>query len=116
MNYEIVYEPDYGRFLPAIIIDCRADIPEIKNQIGNVIKNYTDSKVSLIKDNCIFYKIESELGNVAGVFAISVNEENKTATLLIQYIRPSFKKNKWLISDIVVNFIASNVWVKDYLF
>ena len=116
MNYHIIYEPDFGRFLPAIIIECRATIPEIKNQVGSIIKSYTDSQVALIGNNCIFYKVESDLGNIAMVFAINVNVENKTVNLLFQYIRPAYQKNSTLMSNIVTNFITSNLWQKDILF
>lgn len=116
MNYHVVYEPDFSRILPAIIIECRASIPEIKNQVGSVIKSFTDSQVSLIGENCIFYKVETDLGNIAMVFAISVNTQNKTANLLLQYIRPAFQENSIGMSNIVINFITSNNWYADFLF
>ena len=104
------------RLLPSMIIECRASIPAIKNQIGTVIKGYVDNQKSLIKGNSIFYKIEADEGVIAGVFSVDVNLQNKTALLNINFIRPSFLQYKNDILKIINNFINSNKWQQDYLF
>lgn len=116
--YNIVYEPDFSRVIPACIIDARASIPTIKNQIGDVIKEYIDGQLALITDNCITYKIESESGVLAGVFVINVDTETKTATLLMKELRPAFRTWRMSldISLIISNFIANKLWEPDFLF
>ena len=57
MTYNFIYEDDYSRLMMAVIIDARASIPEIKNQVGTVIKAYVDSRVALVNSNTIVYKI-----------------------------------------------------------
>jgi hypothetical protein len=116
MNYQIQYEPDYGRLLPAMIIDSRSTIPAIRNQVGSVIKSYTDSKVALIGSNSIYYRIETNLGVIASTFSIDVNTSNKTAVQNIITIRPAFFQFKDEIQVIINNFITSNGWLGDYLF
>lgn len=116
--YNIVFEPDFSRIIPACIIDARASIPAIKNQIGDVIKEYTDSQLALINDNCITYKLETELGVLCGVFVINVDTENKTASLLMKELRPAFRTGQANIdiSLIISNFIGNNLWTTDFLF
>ena len=116
MTYYIQYEPDYLRVLPAILIDCRAQIPAIKNQVGSVIKSYTDSQLALITQNSLFYKIETDKGVIANVFSLDVNTSNKTVTLVINKIRPAFLQFSTEINEIINNFITSKGWFNDYLF
>lgn len=116
MTYSIIYEPDYSRIMMAVIIDARATIPEIKNQVGSVIKSYVDSKVALVSENTIFYKIETDQGVMAGYFTIEVNTANKTALLGQFLLRPAFVKFSGEITNIITNFIALKKWQKDYLF
>ena len=116
MTYTFTFEPDYSRIMMACIIDARASIPAIKNQVGSVIKDYVDEQLAMINSDSIVYKIETELGVLAGFFALQVNIKNKTATLITQVLRPAFKT----VSEIPVligNFInITKVWQQDYLF
>lgn len=116
MTYSILYEPDFSRILPAMLIEARATIPAIANQIGSVIKSYTDSQVALITDSSIFYKIETELGVIAGVFSIDVNTSNKTATLIMKVLRPAFVQFDSIISNQIANFILNGEYKQDFLF
>lgn len=116
MTYNFIFEPDYSRIINSIFIDNRTSIPEIKNQTGYVIKNYIDEQLALINDNCITYKIETELGVLAGFFTIEVNTENKTAVLLMKQIRPAFKQFEQDITLQINNFIFNNEWKGDFLF
>lgn len=116
MSYFIQYEPDYIRLLPAMIIESRATIPEIKNQVGIVIQNYTNSQVLLIGVNSLYYKIETDLGCIASTFSIDVNTTNQTGVLNIFTIRPAFVQFKVEIQEIINNFIMSKEFIGDYLF
>jgi hypothetical protein len=117
MIYTFVFEPDYTRLIPAILIDCRASIPEIKNQIGDVIKAYIDGQLALIDDTCIVYKIEEITNGVcAGIFVLKVDTGNKTANLLSYRFRPAFQNDTLNILNIIVNFITSSAWHADMLF
>jgi uncharacterized membrane-anchored protein YjiN (DUF445 family) len=100
------------------IIDNRALIPEIKNQIGSVINDYVEGKVALVDDKTIVYKIETtEVASLAGFFAIKVDTTSKTATLLMKVLRPAFQQFDSIISVKISNFIYNNIeWQKDYLF
>lgn len=116
MSYNIIFEPDYQRILPAMLIESRAAIPAIKNKVGIVIKSYTDSQVALIGSNSIYYRIETDLGVIASTFSIDVNTSNKTAVQNIITIRPAFLQFKVDIQEIINNFITSKGWFGDYLF
>ena len=115
MTYYFIYEPDYSRIIPALLIDARASIPEIANQIGMVIKSYTDSKVALVNDETIVYKIETNLGVLAGYFSIQVNTENKTAVLQQFVLRPAFQSFSEIQAQIT-KFIQNLEWQPDFLF
>lgn len=115
MNYNFVYEPNYERIVPAILIDNRASIPEIKNQVGYVIKAYVDSQLALLGNGSITYKVETNLGVLAGFFSINVNTTNKTAVLIMEQLRPAFKGFAELTTQIS-NFILNGDWKIDYLF
>lgn len=116
MNVNFVYEPDYGRVISATYTDSRSSVPEIKNKVGAVIKEYIDAQVSLVSDKSIVYKVESDLGTIAGFFVISVNTFNKTANLQTSVLRPSFKQYFSEISDEIVKFTNGTEWQQDYLF
>lgn len=115
MTYYFIFEDDYSRIIPALLIDARASIPQIANQIGAVIKNYTDSKVALVNDTTITYKIETNLGVMAGYFTIQVDISNKTAVLDQFVLRPAFQTFSEIQSQII-NFIQSGGWQPDFLF
>lgn len=115
MTYNFIFEDDFSRIISAVLIDARASIPEIANQVGTVIKAYTDSKVAQVNDNTITYKIETDLGVLAGYFTIQVNTSNKTAVLDQFVLRPAFQGFTEIQSQIV-NFIQSGDWKPDFLF
>ena len=115
MTYYFVYEPDYSRIMMAVIIDNRASIPAIKNMAGMVIKSYVDEQIDLIDENCITYKIETELGVLAGFFAIRVSTVDKSAVLIMQVLRPAFQKDAQ-IPFLITNFIGTGKYKQDFLF
>jgi hypothetical protein len=118
MTYSFIFEPEYSRLINSIFIDNRASIPEIKNKTGFEIKAFIDRQLSSINENTITYKIESELGNLAGFFSIQVNTVSKTAQLLLKELRPAIKDTQISIdlSLQISNFIYNNYWHPDMLF
>lgn len=115
MTYNFVYCDEPRRIIPAIIVDNRASIPQIKNQVGNIIKFYIDSQLLLLGSTSITYKVETNLGVLAGFFSINVNTTNKTAILIMEQLRPAFKGFAELTTQIS-NFILNGDWKIDYLF
>lgn len=116
MTYFFIFEDDYSRIMFSCIVDARATIPAIKNQVGTVIKSYVDNQVALVDNNSIVYKIETDQGVMAGYFVIKVNTTNKTAFLHQFVVRPSFTQFILEIQSQISNFITSNKWQSDYLF
>lgn len=118
MIYKFIYEPNYERIIPAIIIDARASIPEIQNKTGFEIKAYIDKQLFLVTNNSIVYKIEeTNNGVLCGFFSINVEAGNKTATLVLGVLRPAFEQFKNEINLKITNFIMGiDTWQQDYLF
>lgn len=116
MTFHFTYEDQYKRVIPAVLIDARAAIPEIAGQIGSVIKNYFDSIVSKVTENTIPYRIESDGGNLAGYFVISVNRVNQSGTLLMMQLRPAFQPFLTDITQKVDTFIMNGLWKSEILF
>lgn len=114
MTYRFIYsQAECNRIIPAILIDKRAAIPAIAGQIGSVIKAYTDAQVALVTGTCVFYKIETDMGNLAGFFSLSVGG---SAVVILQYeLRPAFEQFSATISGLIANFINNNSWSGDYL-
>lgn len=116
MTYRFIYNNfDCQRVIPAILIDSRSNIPAIKNKIGSAIKAYTDAETSKVTGTVIFYKIETELGVLAGYFSLQT-ATNGTATILQYQIRPSFAQFNTEIQGLINTFIQANEYGKDYLF
>ncbi len=114
MIFRIIYSPyEHNRVIPAVIIDCRATIPDIKNATGSVIKEYIDPKVYLAATQ-IFYKIESENGSLAGYFTLGVNDIG--VPVLDQFqLRPAFAGFMSSISAQIANFMSAGTWRFDTL-
>lgn len=121
--FRFIYEPsEFGRIIPACIIDARASIPAIKNQIGVVIKAYTDAEVEKVQSDILFFRIETintgagtSDGVLAGYFSISVKGNGITAGLYQFQLRSSFMVYSTQISNEIGNFISSNEWKQYYL-
>ena len=110
MGYRFQYETEYYRTLPACAIDARAGNPIIKNQIGDVIKQYTDEQTALITDGVLPYKIET--GDNAVLVGFMSLDTTKTPVQVSQlFIRPAFNQFISEIQISISNFIKSNDWV-----
>lgn len=115
MTYRFIIDDQPFRTIPAVIIDSRAGTP-LANQIGAVIKSYTDSQVALVTDSVIPYKIETGAGSLAGYFTLQVILGNQIAQLQQFVLRPAFKQFLSGISVQIDTFITTNNWKSDYLF
>lgn len=115
MSYRFIYsQSECNRLVPSVLIDKRAAIPEIKNQIGSVIKSFTDTQAAMITDKTIFYKIENSSGNVAGYATLAVIRDGVVSILQFE-LRPAFEQFSAEISANLSSFILNNEWVNDYL-
>ena len=114
MIVRFIYDIEYKRTIPACLKEARASIPQIKNQIGSVIKAYTDGQVALIIDNVIPYKIETqENGNLVGYMAIRVVDGE--ASVYLKQLRPAFFQFDFEISVQINTFIINGFWKFDTL-
>jgi hypothetical protein len=113
MTIRLIYDIEYERTIPATIKEARANIPEVKNQVGFVIKAYTDSQVALVTNNAIPYKIETFDGNLVGYVAIRVVSGG--ASVYLKQLRPAFVQFDTEISEQINTFIINGMYVGDIL-
>ena len=114
MTFRIIYNQDYKRIIPAVLIDSRGLIPDIQETDGFATKNYTDSVVNMVNEDTVPYKIETDTGNLVGYFNILVGIDGN-ASLMNSQIRPAFQNFDAEISQLIITFIASNDWVYDFI-
>lgn len=113
MAYFITFCDNWQRVIPMCIIENRANIPAIKNQIGSVIQDYIDSQLALITSEVLVYRVESENCNLAGFFAIQAGAP-ETGAVIMQVLRPAFQGFPEIQKNIN-NFITENSWRFDQL-
>lgn len=113
--YRFVFDIDYRRTIPACMIEARAGTP-LANQIGSVIKGYTDAAVASVGPFTIAYKIETRhRGNLVGIFTLNLDGTGKIATLGQFVLRPAFQVYNSIISGQIANFIQTNAFGPDFL-
>lgn len=111
-TYRFIYANDrYQSLMWGIIADSRATIPSIKNAIGDIIKAYVDSQIALVTPGVSVYKIETELGCVAGYLGIQASG-NPGSVVFLQ-VRPPFEGDILAINQQISNFIASGGYIFD---
>lgn len=114
MMFQITYDPDYKRTMFATLVDNRANIPDIKNQIGIVIKQYVDAQTALVTDKVIPYKVErADIGVLVGYFLLKVNID-QSATNIQEVIRPAFQSFTE-ITQFISDWILAGNYVFDIL-
>lgn len=114
MTFRFIYSPyEHNRVIPAVLIDKRASIPSIANKPGSVIKDYLDPIVASAESK-IFYRIESDGGNLAGYFCLVVSD-NGVGTLDQLELRPAFAGFLTAISNQIINFMSAGTWRFDTL-
>lgn len=108
MSYRFIYNNSEAlRVIPSVLIDNRANIPEIKNKVGTVIKAFTDAQVAMVTNSTIHYKIETEDGgNLAGYFTLQLVRAG--VVVLLQFeLRPAFLQFSSIISAEISTFMQS---------
>lgn len=116
LEYRFIYcNQEAPRIIPSVLIDKRAAIPAIANQVGSVIKSFVDTQVAFVTNTTLFYKIESKSGgNLAGYFSLQVIRSGVVA--LLQYeLRPAFEQFNSIILGEINNFTANGSWNADWL-
>lgn len=126
--FRFIYEPsEYNRIINAILIDARATIPAIKNQIGDVIKAYCDVEVAKVTDDTfadiLFFRIETIYtggatadGVLAGYFSLFVSKRIPHRANLYQIqLRPPFYQNSTAISAQISLFLSNGEYRQYYL-
>lgn len=114
MKMRFIYSQyECHRIIPGVIIDNRANIPDVKNKVGSAIKRYTDAEVAKVTDDCVFYKIENYDGNLAGYFTVKLTSATSLPWQFV--LRSAFQQFSAEISAQIANFIAAGEWRKDYL-
>ena|ERR1700743_451779 len=114
MTFELIYEQDYKRLIPAIINDSRSVIPSLIGRDGNDVYAYSQSQINLVTSGVLFYRISIETGNLAGY--IGINVVNGSASVLIMQLRPAFVPFSNEISKVISTFIINNTFLQDVLF
>jgi hypothetical protein len=116
MTVRFIYEPDYARLIPAILIDARASIPAIANQVGTVIKAYTDAAVAAVTPETIVYKLENtENGVIVGYMTVKTSNMGQIGILEEVTLRPAYQNMTAEISTLISNFIQSGSFKADIL-
>lgn len=116
MTLRFIYEPDYPRIIPAILIDARASIPAITNQIGAVIKAYTDAAVLAVTPETIVYRLENAAnGVIAGYMTVKTSNMGQIGVLEGVTLRPAYQNMAVEISQQISNFMSVSGWKPDIL-
>ena len=117
MTFRFIYSPyEHNRIIPAVLIDGRDQISAIGGKVGSVIKSYTDAQTGVVTDSHIFYKIETDSGNLAGYFTLNVGDASDVGVTLVQFeLRPAFRVNMLRISTQIANFMSAGGWRYDTL-
>lgn len=111
-DYRFIFLTDFQRTMSGVIIDSQYTISQIKNQIGQVIKDYVDTEIDKVTSDVIPYKIESlPNANLCGFFSLKVN--GGSCVLYQKQLRPAFQGFDAIISLQIANFIQQNQWVGD---
>lgn len=98
------------------MIDNRAN-NGLLGKYGNDILQAVENEVGKIDDSVLFYKIETENGNLVGYFSLKTDVENEllVANKFQKEIRPAFKDNSQEIDTFIEDFINSKDWTNDIL-
>ena len=110
MTYRVIYDDQWFRTIPSVMIDARAGTP-LANATGAVMETYIQAQLALIIPGVLTYKIETNSGNLAGVFALNV--VGNVATLLFSILRPAFIGDSDNITMEISTFIQGNYFLYD---
>lgn len=115
MDVTLIYNEDYDRIVPAVLIDTRITNTFIQGSNGWVINSYVELELQKIASNVLFYRIESALGSLVGYCMIQVNETTLSASILSLNVRNCFNNDKGDVANQINNFITNGTWFQDYL-
>lgn len=115
MTIRFIYEPDYPRLIPAILIDARAGT-HLANKTGVVIKQFTDAAVAAVTPQTIVYRLEDAvLGVIVGYMTLETGNMGQTAVLSGVTLRPAFQSSAAEIQQNISNFILNSFFKDDIL-
>lgn len=111
----ILYTQDVNQIVAAVNIDARATTMQL-GWNGIEVQAFLDEILSLFTENTLLYKLETELGVLAGYFTLDVIRSKKTAIRSSLVLRPAFQINQVDIIAQTDAFITRNDWNDDILF
>lgn len=115
MTIRFIYEPDYPRLIPSIMIEARAGTP-LANKTGVAIKQFADAAVAAITTETIVYRLESATnGAIAGIMTLITGNMGQTGVLGTVTLRPAYQSSAAEISTLISIFIQSGAFVADIL-
>jgi len=109
MTFHLVYDENYILTIPAVLIDNRANLP-IANKTGKEIKIYTDAEVEKVVPGVITYKIENDLGNLAGYLLLKQGNFENSIDILKLVLRPQFQSFTDQINEQVKIYMSGGGW------
>ncbi len=104
---------NYKRLMWGIIADSRANIPVVKDAIGDDIKAYVDSQTALVVPGVLPYAVWTDQGNLAAYFLLQVSAG--PVEIIAQQLRPAFVQYSIAISQNIANFITSGQFMFDLI-
>lgn len=115
MIVRFIYEPDYPRLIPAIMIEARAGTP-LANKTGVVIKQFTGAAVAAVTPETIVYRIENAVsGAIAGFMTVNTSNKGQVGVLGGVTLRPAYQSSAAEISEQIAIFVNGNGWKPDIL-
>jgi hypothetical protein len=113
-QYRFIYcGESYRRMMWGVIADSRVNIPGVKNANGWTIKAYVDSQIALVGPGVAVYKLETNLGVLAGYMGLYTGPGQ--VGVIFKQIRPAFVSDLINFNKNIANFITGNDWVFDTL-
>lgn len=115
MTFNFIYATESTRIISATILDARFTIPELKDLGGFEVKDFVDLQISTLNSDTLLYKIETELGNMAGYFTLVVGNMGLSAVKSTQFLRPNYQGLENEINISVSEFVQNGLWKQDFL-
>ena len=97
----------YKNIMRSVLIDARATTMP-PHATGFEIDAIVNKATKAITDTNLFFKLETELGNIVGYFTLGLTNNKKVAVISSLVVRPAFQKNIKIISEQINNFIQTN--------
>lgn len=114
MTYNFIYDENYKLTFRAVIIDARAGTP-LARKNGTIINDFVNQEIDKVVEGVITYKIETNLGNLAGYITLKKTNMGNSAVVLQQLLRPAYQQFTNDISQGIQNLLISGDWKFDTL-